>query len=435
LERLVYTVCDPWPFLNAIMNECPVGNVRAWVGLDWGCHQHCFALQIGSHPPKEGTIEASPNAFHEFLERLEKRAGGMVALAVEGSHRPVIDALEAYPWVVVYAINPSASAYYRRTFFPSGAKDDLPDARLLLELARDHAGKLRPWQRPDEPTELLEDLTRARRGLVDQRVQLTQKMRALLRGYFPQALELAGDLKSEMALEFLGRWPDLTSLKMARPSTIRNFYFRNHVRRPQLVEKRLELIAQARPLRAHDARALAGTLALGALIAQVRALNKHIKGFDREIKKAFAEHAEAALFRDLPGAGPQMAARLCAAFGSDRTVYPAAANLQKRAGIAPVIEKSGKQRWTHWRWLAPKFLRQTFVEWAGLTVMHSAWARSFYHAKLKEGKEHTEILRALAFKWIRVIWKCWQTQTPYNEARYLKQLRRRGSPYAASAHT
>jgi len=47
-----------------------------------------------------------------------------------------------------------------------------------------------------------------------------------------------------------------------------------------------------------------------------------------------------------------------------------------------------------------------------------------------KGKGRHTILRALAFKWIRVLWKCWQTRTPYDEARYLRQLLHRKSPNA-----
>lgn len=39
-----------------------------------------------------------------------------------------------------------------------------------------------------------------------------------------------------------------------------------------------------------------------------------------------------------------------------------------------------------------------------------------------------EAVRALAFKWIRILCRCWQTHTPYNEAVYLNALNRRGSP-------
>ena len=103
----------------------------------------------------------------------------------------------------------------------------------------------------------------------------------------------------------------------------------------------------------------------------------------------------------------------------------------KVGGGAPVREKSGNQIWTHWRWQAPTFLRQTFVEWAGQTVRYSAWAQVYYERMRKKGKKHVVILRALAFKWIRVLFHCWKTNTPYDEAIYLEALRRRNAPLLA----
>ena len=108
-------------------------------------------------------------------------------------------------------------------------------------------------------------------------------------------------------------------------------------------------------------------------------------------------------------------------------------SLQKLAGLAPVREKSGQSVWTHWRWQAPVFLRQSFVEWAGQTVKFSAWAKRYYERMQAKGKGRGAILRALAFKSVRVLWKCWQTGTPYDEARYLKQLAHRQSPNAVPA--
>jgi hypothetical protein len=37
-------------------------------------------------------------------------------------------------------------------------------------------------------------------------------------------------------------------------------------------------------------------------------------------------------------------------------------------------------------------------------------------------------VRALAFKWIRIIAALWRQQTPYDEDRYLKALQTRRSP-------
>ena len=254
-----------------------------------------------------------------------------------------------------------------------------------------------------------------------------------MKTYYPQALELAGGLNTDMALDFLSRWPDLISLKAAKPATLKRFYDQHNVRSNQLVAERLQFIQQAVALTTEEARVSVAVLQVRHLVDQLRAFRKHIALFEQEIQRAFRAHPEAGLYRDLPGAGAQLAPRLCVAFGTLRTTYPDPASLQKNAGVAPVRVKSGSQLWTHWRWQAPKFLRQTFVEWAGQTVVFCPWAAHYYERMEKKGKKHAAILRALAFKWIRILWKCWQDRRPYDQAAYLKQLSHRKSPNAVPA--
>jgi hypothetical protein len=80
-----------------------------------------------------------------------------------------------------------------------------------------------------------------------------------------------------------------------------------------------------------------------------------------------------------------------------------------------------------WRYFCPKFLRQTFHEYAGESVRHSFWARAYYEQQRARGKSHQAAARALAFKWIRIIFHCWKTRTPYDEVKYLDSLRKKGS--------
>jgi hypothetical protein len=108
--------------------------------------------------------------------------------------------------------------------------------------------------------------------------------------------------------------------------------------------------------------------------------------------------------------------------------FPDAAALQKYAGIAPVTERSGNRSWVHWRYACPTFLRQTFVEWVGQTVPRSAWAKAFYTAIRARGSRHQAALRALAFRWIRILHRCWRDRAPYDEARYLMALKKRQAP-------
>jgi transposase len=294
-----------------------------------------------------------------------------------------------------------------------------------------HRDRLRPLRAEEPLTRRLAALVETRRSLVDQRTQLGQELISTLKNYFPQALELIGDDRTApLALDFLSRWPELASVQAARPATVQAFYCAHNVRRPAAIAQRLERIRTARALTADRALIEPAVLHVQALVALLRPLARQIQFFETQIRDTFAAHPDADLFRQLPGAGPTFAPRLLVAFGSDRDRYPAAANLQKCAGIAPVREKSGSQIWTHWRWHAPTFLRQTFVEWAGETVVHSAWAKAYYFQQKRRGKRHQAILRALAFKWIRILWRCWQTRTPYDETRYVTALTRRRSPLA-----
>lgn len=411
----------------------PFEQPELWIGLDWGDKQHSYALQERSGHVEAGTLEASPESLQRWLKSLGERTGGRsVRLGIETSRGAIIHVLLQYPWLELYPINPITSARYRRAFTPSGAKDDLPDAKMLLELVRDHADKLRPLQEPDPQTLQLSGLVEARRGLVDRRTALLNQLTSLLKSYYPQALELMDQLNSALAIAFLRRWPDVLSLKAAKPATIKRFYYQHQVRSEQLIQKRLARIAQAVALTTDEARLSVARLQLDQLLDELEVFGKHVARFDSQIKATFASHPEASLFANLPGAGPQLAPRLCVAFGTQRTRYPDPASMQKYVGVAPVREKSGGQLWTHWRWRAPAFLRQSFVEWAGQTVRYSTWAARYYQRMLKKGKKHAAIIRALAFKWIRVLWKCWQDRTPYDEARYLKQLLHRKSPNAVT---
>ena len=66
-------------------------------------------------------------------------------------------------------------------------------------------------------------------------------------------------------------------------------------------------------------------------------------------------------------------------------------------------------------------------------VIWCDWAKGYYRAMKAKGKSHHVIIRALAFKWIRILWKCWQTKTPYDETTYVNSMIKRHSPYAKTS--
>ena len=118
-----------------------------------------------------------------------------------------------------------------------------------------------------------------------------------------------------------------------------------------------------------------------------------------------------------------MEPRLIAAVGSRRDRFESANSLACFAGIAPVKQSSGGACWIHWRRACPKFIRQTFHEWAACSIRCCDWARVYYEQQRAKGKGHHAAVRALAYKWIRVFFRCWRDRVPYSEERYLKNLR------------
>ena len=407
----------------------------ALIGLDWGDSAHAIALQPTNGPTQTQTLPHSAESLHQWLDRLEKDfAGRPVAIAVEASKGAVVYALQERPWITVFPVHPATSTRQRAAFRPSGAKDDTPDALVLLFILQHHRDRLRPLQPDDEATRTLAGLVEARRKAVDRRTLLANQLKSTLKNYFPQALLLVGDdLTTPLARDFLDRWPRLTDVQAAKDITLRNFYTRHNIRRSELIQARLDLRRSARLLTRDAAVVEVSVRIVGMLVAQMRVLAEHISQFETAIEELFAEHPEGAFFRQLPGAGPALAPRLLAAFGTARDLFPEPTSMQRYFGVAPVTEKSGGRCWIHWRWNAPKFLRQTLIEWAGQTVIFCPWAKAYYEQQRLKRTGHHAILRALAFKWLRILWRCWQARQDYNEEKYLQQLEKRKSPIAARA--
>src|SRR5262249_19117785 len=119
--------------------------------------------------------------------------------------------------------------------------------------------------------------------------------------------------------------------------------------------------------------------------------------------------------------------RLLVAFGAQRARFPAAEALQKYAGIAPGTERRGKQSWGHWRLQGPTFRRQTFVALAAEAIRDAFWAQVYVQQPRNRGNANQAAVRALAFPWIRILYRCWQERLPYDASTSLQALHRRGS--------
>ena len=194
-----------------------------------------------------------------------------------------------------------------------------------------------------------------------------------------------------------------------------------------MTNKRIELIKAAIPLTEDPAIIIPHQLYTLSVLKQLKLSLETIKDYDKHIAQWFGQHKDREVFESLPAAGAVMAPRLLAAFGSDRNRFVNADEVSKCTGISPVLKRSGKMKTISWRHQCSKFVRQTFVEWANLSIHASYWAKAYYDEQRDKGRSHQAVLRSLAFKWIRIIFSCWKNHTKYDEAAYLFALDRRHS--------
>jgi transposase len=404
------------------------------IGLDRSDKKADLCLiNTGSDERQFAVIDTSPEALWEWLLQLrQEHPQARVALCLEQPAGHLIAFLEAYEWITLYPINPISLQKFRETFVTSRAKDDAKDARYLAELLLCHADKLKAWAPEDTATRAVQQLVFHRRAVVDERTALTNRLQALLKQYFPQALVLCGqDLWRPLATRFLLKWPSLQAVQKAKPATLTQFYYLNGSRSQRLLEQRLDLVNKAVPVT--DERAIIESFVLRVqLIArQLQLLQQTLGNFDKQIAPAYEQHQDYPIFASLPGAGPTLGPRLLGSLGSQRERYPHVGNLQCYTGVAPVTKRSGGSCYIHRRYLCPKFHKQSFHEFAKESILWCRWAAAYYLQQRTKGSSHHTAVRALAFKWQRIIWRCWQNHTPYSEQIYEAALRRRRSPLVA----
>jgi transposase len=407
----------------------PSTPIVCWLGLDWADKKHCLVVRTATGAkPCRHLVEHKPEALDAwFLQLHAQHPKGRIAVAIEQSRGPVLYALMKYDFLAIYPVNPRCLADYRRAFKISGAKDDPLDADLLCELVCLHADRLRMLAIEDVPTRQLRLLVEARRAFVEDRTGLSNRLGATLKCYYPAALEMIGeDLSSPMSLEFLRRWPNLAKLKSAKADTLRGFFYAHNSRSEERINQRLEALKQAVPLTEDPALIEPLQLQMERLVQQLRTLNQTIEHYDLRIKRIFAQHAEAWLFKDLPGCGPALAPRLAAAFGTIRANFQSANDLLCFSGVAPVKKESGGQRVVQFRYARPIFYHQSIVEFAKCSIGQCAWARLLYDQQIAKGKSRWAAIRMVAFKWLRILWRCWQDRTAYDENKYLRSLQRDG---------
>jgi transposase len=264
--------------------------------------------------------------------------------------------------------------------------------------------------------------------LIEQRTGLVNQLRAALHEYYPAALEAFDDWTGEGSWQFVITFPDPHRLVSAGKRKWEKSLHSHKLYRKQTAPKRLEVFARAEKFVNPNASVTKAKSLLAVTLAkQLCTLQSQLDEYRKLINELFANHPDSSCFGSLPGAGQKIAPRLLGELGSNRQVFPTAESLQNFAGTSPVTKQSGNSRLVMFRRACNKTLRATLHLWADLSRHECAWADVYYKQKRAQGKNHATALRCLGQRWLKILWKMWQTNTPYNEALHLKNQTRHGS--------
>jgi transposase len=257
-------------------------------------------------------------------------------------------------------------------------------------------------------------LCRDELALIEERTALVNQLRTALKEYYPVVLKAFEDWSPPSSWSFVQRFPTPAVLAKAGKRQWEKFMHAHRLYRPETAPQRLALFAQALEFTAGDSITAAKSRLAQTRVRQLLLLQQELDAYREKIETLFASHPDHDLFGSLPGAGAKLAPRLLAEIGQERTAFESAQALQCYAGSAPISFQSGQLNKTRMRRGCNTTLRATVHLWADLSRKQCSWAQVYYKAARDRGKTHACALRCLGQRWLKILWKMWQTRTCYD---------------------
>lgn len=409
-----------------------------FVGFDWASDHHdVVVVDRAGQIVADFSFEDTVAGWNCFLKQIGPFAAP--AVIIETCQGPVVERLLELG-LTVYPVNPKNAQRYRERKVSSGAKSDHLDALSFADALRTDGHAWRALQLEDPLIVELRQLCRDEIALIEQRTAFVNQLRESLRQYYPAALDAFENWTQESAWAFVEQFPTPQALLQAGKRKWEKFLHAHKLYRPETYEKRLACFARATEFCGSPPTTAAKSLLAVTLCKSLRTLELQLEKYRQRINELFAQHPDHDLFGSLPGAGEKIAARLMAEIGTDRGRFDSAEALQCYGGTAPVTTQTGKRRSVHLRRACNKVLRSTVQFLADHSRDKSPWAKAYYQKKMEQGNAHNTALRCLGQRWLKIIWKMWQTGTPYDAELHQRNQLAHGSwvlkllPAAQPAH-
>jgi transposase len=400
-------------------------DLTHYAGFDWAKDHHAVVIvSIEGHLVADFEFDHSLEGWKSFAEKTS--AWPNLAVAIETSQGAAVDQLLQREYTV-FPVHPVAAQSYRERKAPSGTKTDHLDAWGLADALRVDGHVWKSLQPMDPMTQQLRLLCRDEVSLIEQRTALVNQLQQALAEYYPAALEAFDDWTDAFTWELVLAFPTPQALVAAGKRHWEKFLHTHKLWRPETIEKRLKLFAQADQFKASEPIVRAKSHLAVALCKLLCTLSQQLKLYRKQIGTLFREHPDHDLFGSLPGAKEVLAPRLLAAVGNDPDRYGGQEVLQCIAGTAPVSYQSGKISKVRIRWSCDKFLRHTVHLWADCFHKRSAWGRTYYQKKRDQGMSHACALRCLGQRLLKILFRMLVDKKPYDAELHAHNQQKHGS--------
>lgn len=386
------------------------------VGIDVAKEFHWVAIVVADSGEVLASqrVENDPDSIDQLIARLRQvdNEHGEVTAAIDlmGGVASLLTAMLIEADIHLVHIPGLVVNRARRATKGGEAKSDPRDAKTIADQLRLHSD----WRviTADDETSLdLRMVVGRRRELVVDQTRRLNRLRELLNTFFP-GLERAVDVTNLGDLILLTRHTTPEQIRRTGRRRVLEHLVRGGVNRryaEPLTDKAINAAHAQRTVVAGQDR-LAEFVR--ELATEAIAARRRIKELDTDIAADLDDHPDAALIRSLPGMGATLTAEFLAEAG-DLTRFPTPDALASAAGLAPVLQQSGKVRYLRRSTAGSRTLKFIFYQSAFCAIQRDPASKAFYARKRAEGKRHHQALIALARRRINVLHALLRTREPY----------------------
>lgn len=396
------------------------------VGIDWSDDHHdiCVLDQTGQ-TVLQRSFEETAEGFADLGRILDEWSANGIELVgcIEKPEGRIVDLLLDHQ-IKLYPINPKSLQEARKIHRVSGSKSDPFDAFVLADHIRTHYTTLRPLMPNSPEMAELKMLTRDYDQQVRHQTRMVSQLRVTLKAYYPRVLEAFDDLTSPACRDFLTQYPtpqDLEKLTRRRLETL----CKRHRLWKKTVDELWQKLKAGPQLLVPEHVVRAKTLSVQTLLRELDVVVSAVEQYRESIERFFVDLPVAPIAKSLPGGkSGVMIPSLWAEVGDAERRWESFRHLQACGGDVPITRQSGKHKGVYFRFACNKRMRYHSTWLAQCSLKESTWARDYYDAQKARGKSHRQALRALAAKWLKIIYFMWRDQVPYDENRHLANLYR-----------